>query len=526
MERKVVFLAIDAGNKYLIQNWANEGVLPTMQALFRKGLKGNTMSLPGVYTGATWPSFQTGVNPARSGVFSWMQLKPGSYELYRCLTGEQLKREPFWSHLSRAGRRVTVLDIPLSGLTENLNGVQLVEWGAHDAQYGFKTWPPPLAREIEARFGRHPLREICNADRNTQGFAEFRDQLLYGIKVKTQITRHFLHQSDWNFFAQVFSESHCVGHQCWHIHDPSHPRHDAAQASVVGDPLKAVYVAIDAAIGEVLKEIDEETTVIVLASHGMGYKYGPQFLLDRILLALDVAAPAASVAPVPDRGPRLRDRFDPILTWGWQNTPKALREVLQPIRRPLRGWMMPEGKARVPLVDPAGGKCFTVENNHAHGGIRVNLAGREPHGKIEPGAELDAFCAELTRDLMDIVDLDTGTRVVNRVIRTDELYSGEHRNLLPDLLVEWSSHAPISRIRLGSDKIGEIEGEYRFCRTGDHFPGGMFVAVGPGIKPGMLERTVSIMDFAPTFCRMLDVELPDVDGRPIHEILTPAPQPA
>jgi hypothetical protein len=32
------------------------------------------------------------------------------------------------------------------------------------------------------------------------------------------------------------------------------------------------------------------------------------------------------------------------------------------------------------------------------------------------------------------------------------------------------------------------------------------------------------MDFAPTFCRMLDVDLPDVDGAPIHEILAAAPQ--
>jgi len=33
------------------------------------------------------------------------------------------------------------------------------------------------------------------------------------------------------------------------------------------------------------------------------------------------------------------------------------------------------------------------------------------------------------------------------------------------------------------------------------------------------------MDFAPTFCRMLDVDLPDVDGRPIDELVTPAAVP-
>src|SRR5262249_29630090 len=161
---------------------------------------------------------------------AWMQLKPGTYEQIRCLTGETLKCQPFWNHLSRAGRRVTVLDVPLSAVTEHLNGTQVVEWGTHDKQYGLSTWPPSLAQDLVARFGRHPLRDICNGDRDTQGFVEFRDQLLKGIGIKAEITRHFLRRNDWNFFGQVWSESHCVGHQCWHIHDPSHPRHDEEQA--------------------------------------------------------------------------------------------------------------------------------------------------------------------------------------------------------------------------------------------------------------------------------------------------------
>ncbi len=113
-----------------------------------------------------------------------------------------------------------------------------------------------------------------------------------------------------------------------------------------------------------------------------------------------------------------------------------------------------------------------------------------------------------------------GKHVVSRVLRTDGLYEGEYRDHLPDLLVEWASDRPVSKVRLGSKKIGELKGEYRFCRTGDHFPGGLFVAVGPAIKPGTSDRTVSIMDFAPTFAHLLDVDLPDVDGKPIHEILS------
>lgn len=142
---------------------------------------------------------------------------------------------------------------------------------------------------------------------------------------------------------------------------------------------------------------------------------------------------------------------------------------------------------------------------------------------------MDALCAELERDLLDIRDLRTGKPVVAAVTRTRDLYEGDQLDALPDLLVEWNPEVPLGTaragkpgsgtVRIGSDTIGVIEGENRYCRTGEHRPEGMFVAMGGGIEPGRMKRAVSIMDFAPTITRMLDVEMRDVDGQPIEELL-------
>jgi predicted AlkP superfamily phosphohydrolase/phosphomutase len=48
---------------------------------------------------------------ARHGIHSLAQLKPGTYEVSR-YTADQVKREPFWNYLSRAGKRVAILDVP------------------------------------------------------------------------------------------------------------------------------------------------------------------------------------------------------------------------------------------------------------------------------------------------------------------------------------------------------------------------------------------------------------------------------
>jgi hypothetical protein len=74
-------------------------------------------------------------------------------------------------------------------------------------------------------------------------------------------------------------------------------------------------------------------------------------------------------------------------------------------------------------------------------------------------------------------------------------------------------------VRLTSSRIGTLEGINRYCRSGDHRRGGLFVAVGPALDPGRLPEVASIMDFAPTFARLLGVELPAAAGRPIPRLL-------
>jgi predicted AlkP superfamily phosphohydrolase/phosphomutase len=413
--------------------------------------------------------------------------------------------------LSAAGKRVAILDVPQTRPSSRINGVQLVEWGAHDYNHGFATSPASLKEEVLAQFGQHPQIGLCDADRTAAQLADFRDALLRGIEGKVAITKHFLAQEDWDFFAQVFTEAHCIGHQAWHLHDPSHPRFKRVDRDLVGDPVKDVAVKIDRAIGEILAGIDESTTVIVMAGHGMTAKYVAQFMLEDILLKLGVAIRAPGVSkPLPAS---LRQRLDPVLTWGWQHTPNVARRWLDPLRH--RAHALVQTPTKTPL-NRAAGKCFIINNNSTHGGIRVNLAGREPEGKVQPGAEYEALLEQLRRDLLDIVNVETGRRIVNRVIRSTDLYRGEGTEHFPDLFVEWAGAEPVRSIR--SDKIGRIDREYSYCRTGEHTQAGVFIASGPGIPRGRLDREVSILDFAPTFCEALGVSSDQYDGTAIPEI--------
>ena len=521
---KVLVLAIDAASPVLLERWAEDGTLPNLRSLMSRGLVGSTRSVDGFHIGSTWPSWSTGVTPARHGLHYLVQLRPGTYETYRPSADGLIKRETFWSHLSRAGLQVAVLDVPLSTVDRGLNGVQTIEWGGHDVVFGTQSHPADLAGRILSTFGAHPLATPCDQiGRTPDGYRDFVDRLVAGVRSKTRWTLDLLGRGGWDFFVQVFTEAHCAGHQCWHLHDSSHPAHDALFAARLGDPLRSVYQAIDAGIGQLLARAGD-TRVVVLSLHGMSHSFGAQFLLRDLLIQLGVTQPLPTTPPPTGAAAGA----SVALRAAWRRLPRSMRDSIAPFKDRL---VQRHTVSTPPSlgVDAPRSRCFPHNNGLAVGGIRLNLGGREPNGLVEPGSIARAFEDELIRDLLDVVDERTRRPLIRRVLRTRDHYDGEHLQLLPDLLVEWDDVTPVGSSVVGrsvdatvsgvSPRIGRVTGTNHFGRTGEHRPEGLFIAAGPGIRPTRLERPVSILDFAPTFATIFGVALPESDGTAIPELV-------
>lgn len=483
---RVLLFGFDALDPDLVLRWAQDGRLPTFRSLMERGCFGPTTNPRGLLVGAVWPSFFTGTQPTRHGRYCYEQIIPGTNRVRRFYASD-LRREPFWVRLSEAGRRIAVVDVPKSPLTPQINGLQLVDWGTHDPELDdpFRTAPPSLAAEITARFGRDPVGDCNHIGRGAAGIRTFVRSLEARIGTKAALCRDLLGREAWDLFLAVFAESHCVGHQCWALHDPSFAGHQPGLARAVGDPLEAVYVALDAALGALLEEAPADSTVIVLASHGMGPHYDASFMLDDILERLD---------PHPGEWRRRLQR------WSGRYV-HALKRRMWWGREPSR--KLPVGRRRV----------FAIPNNDVFGGIRVNLSGREPRGVVAPGREYDALFDDIRSGLMELVDGDTGAALVRDVFRVAEDPLDEHSLGLPDFCIEWNRDAPIRSA--ASPRIGMVRRRFRGVRTGDHQPNGFFWATGPGVAGGRQPGPVSVTDFAATVAALLGVALDDVDGRPI-----------
>jgi len=128
---RILVVGFDALDKDLLLQWAGSGILPTFRSLLHDAASGLIANPPGLYGGTVWPSFVTGVSPARHRRFFQEQAPRGEYTEV-AFRSSDMQEPPFWQALSNAGRKVAVLDVPLSPLTSHLNGVQLVDWSSHD----------------------------------------------------------------------------------------------------------------------------------------------------------------------------------------------------------------------------------------------------------------------------------------------------------------------------------------------------------------------------------------------------------
>jgi predicted AlkP superfamily phosphohydrolase/phosphomutase len=497
MERtrtRTVLIGLDSAASEILLEGCDERSLPNLAALRERGAWGIAAGVPGFGSGALWPCVSTGVTPAKHGRYFYKQLNPVTYQVER-FDPVAFAAMPIWDAMSAAGRRVALFDVPQAALSESLNGIQLVDWLVHDVVYGrVHAQPPELAAEIAGKFGTDPVAKCDRpGGRSAAEHALLRDQLVARVRQRADCTLHYLEREAWDLLFTTFAEPHCVGHQCWHLRDPGHPMHDPAAARVVGDPVRDVYVAIDAAIGRIAAAVGDDADVIVLSVTGMQSNYGGNHLLDEILR-------------------RLEHREAPLaLDWLTRAKLTLKRRIPSGLRLRARRWVH-ELEEVASRGDRMRRRYFALPHNDLAGAVRVNMLGREPHGCIAAGLPYDALFARLRRDLLEVRNLDTGRPAIVDVLRTDEICQGHQLTVMPDFFVMWDREAPISRV--GSPKIGTIELAHRGNRTGDHTPESIFFAMGPHVAQGRIEG-VSLMDFAPTLAARHGVALPDTDGRVI-----------
>jgi predicted AlkP superfamily phosphohydrolase/phosphomutase len=486
----MLVLGLDAADSSLVQKWSDEGILPTLALLRKEGAWIPLEQDRPIPSAAVWPSIYTGVHPGQHGIYHTLQIEAGKQE-FELLRPEQSGEAPFWRLLDRHGKASIIMDVPFSYPLEDFGGIQVLDWGCYERHYRPQSSPDEILTEMSKRFGAYPFGEEMSRDTpsSKRHFSQVRAELLAAPPLKGKVISWLMRDRPWDFLMAVFSETHPVGHYFWSFHFNGHGNRDSSLPPEFKTTIKDVYRAVDTEIGKIVENLDDETTLVVLSGQGMGPNPAKWHVIPEVLSNLGLLGTKARpswLAESRDLIPREWRR------WVSRYLPGALRDILQ-VHWANAGFDWSQTRAFHMPTDLLGY-------------IRINRKGREPHGVVEPGAEYDLICAEITQALKALVDPETGAPIVREVFRGDEIFAGPQRHRFPDLIVCWHS-GPEVRTPAAADPVGQMNGCAADHRSGNHRPEGFALFCGPGVKKAQTSQG-HITDIAPTILKYFGLTPP------------------
>jgi predicted AlkP superfamily phosphohydrolase/phosphomutase len=482
----VVMIGLDSADPELLLRWIDEGRLPNLRTIRDRGVWGRLSTPPGLGDDAAWATFYTGTSPGHHGRFFHRTPAANSYSL-RGFRSEDLSGEPFWNRLSDAGKKVAVIDVPKCPVSDRFNGIHLADWLVHGRDGATRSWPPALAEEILQKYGddmtdRSP-EYLCSVEALPASRRQmFIERLLDSVNRKTAALLDLVAADHWDAFVAVFKEAHCVGHQFHHAREAKQPEPDRAGP----DPVARVYIAIDDALGQIRSAFGPDALTIVFSDLGMTDNQTGEHLLDDVLLRLERSW--------------LLSFWQRIHVVARRSSSRRIRRLFRALHRRIYRWR----------------SAYQVEHNELSGAIRLNLAGREPFGRRFDRSQIEALLDRIEHDLRGIVDV-AGRPIVSRILRTEDEFAGPQSNALADIFVVWNREADFRRIT--SREIGTLKVASPPWRAGNHIPGGIYFACGPGIAETSSEQPGSLLDLAPTVSALVGVPLEEAEGRPIDALL-------
>ncbi len=252
-EKKVVVLGIDGVPCSLLKRFIDEGLMPNLAGLVKKGTLSNmTASIPEV-SSTSWSTFMTGVNPGKHGIYGFMELQKGSYK-WKFPDSRDVSSSTLWDIAGANGKKSIVLNVPSTYPAKELNGILTAGFVALDLK---KATYPESAYEYLKGIGYIMDVNARKAQESLEALAEEIDKT---FEVRKKAIMHFLDTGDWDLFVGVITETDRLHHYLWvALDDESHPQHDF----FIG-----FYKKLDTFIGEMYKKVGDDIPFVMLSDHG------------------------------------------------------------------------------------------------------------------------------------------------------------------------------------------------------------------------------------------------------------------
>lgn len=478
----LLVLGLDSLPPDLTRQMTQNGTMPFLHELLKKGSFGPLKSVIPANTGAAWNSAWTGLKPDKHGYFGFYHYDL-SNDAIHISTSDRLRTPVFWEILNRYGLKTLVINSPMQFPATPLDGIMVS---------GFMTpsldsscvYPEDFRREIAREIPDYVFDVRWNKSKNDMAtFEQNIQSVIDAFQQRVRVCKLAAARSHWDVLTVVFKSIDNMLHYTWEY--LSDPNTDERRRELTLRTLRA--------LDDACQELAElagypEANILVCSDHGHGSIKGHLFV-NRLLADWSLLVRQGRVSR----------------TWS---------KFVHSCRKRMRA----ERKKKKPSAHI--GRRFNIQWHKSQavmigsGVIYLNVKGRQPEGTVAPEQyqSLRESIAERLRSLKDpqtgsalILDIDCPTQADCRPRRQGQI-------TVPDIVFE-----PADGVVLRSTTT---KGPYWHRGYPDNLRGchrceGIVLGAGPTFEQGKAVEG-NLYDMAPTILTACDVPYPDsMDGKPI-----------
>lgn len=501
---RVIVIGIDGGTLDVIKHWADKGLLPNFASILEAGVHGPLRTIFPPVTPPAWVSFATGKTPEFHGVFDFFD-HSNPKNRKEIISSRHIRSDTLWQILGRHGKRVGVVNVPVTYPPTPVNGVMITGMLTPSTQSEF-THPPSLYRQLREELGDYIISVTWMQYKESEA-ETFVNALANCARIRAKYAKHLLRNDEYDFFMVVFSGVDCIQHALWST--------ISADDTDLKDPAKKrlkqriveYYQEFDALVGDLVSMFDENTHIYFMSDHGFG-PLKAKFHLNKWLEKIGLVS--------------IDKRKEYYLQAKW----RLLRTLTRLDRSGLRKIIFKNKAKRKQVYRDMTSGCIRWDKTLAYSafrteqGIYINLKGREPAGVVSPGEEYEQIRDRIIAELKALRFPEYSAKpLTTRIARREEVFDGPYAHFAPDILFAFDEGAVIGDDILASPVL---EKSSWFSGTGTHRLEGLLMAKGGGIRENTAIFGARIYDLAPTILHSMGLPIPtDMNGRVLTELFSP-----
>ncbi len=251
--RRVVLIGLDGVPYSLLKRLLDDGIMPNLAELAREGSLRRMTSVHPWVSSVAWSSFMTGSNPAKHGIFGFIDRDPATLKTFIPIA-RHMKASTLWDVLGDAGRRSVVVNVPVTYPPKPIRGVLIS--GFLSPRLEKAVHPPsllPTLRRLGYRIDTDPW--LARESRE-----KAMPDILDALEKRVRTLLHLMDTEEWDYFQCVIMETDRLHHFFFRQMEENDP--------VWAPAFFEVYRRIDAAIGEVRTRLGERDTLMLMSDHG------------------------------------------------------------------------------------------------------------------------------------------------------------------------------------------------------------------------------------------------------------------